>query len=500
MDLRERAARGVFWTAVQNWGASLVSLAITLVLARMLAPEAFGLLALASAFIAFMGIFLEQGLGQAIVQRVELTPAHLDTAFWMQLTGGVILTGVAVAAAGPFTWLYQTFVDPTQASLVGQLTPMIRWLSLGFLVGALGGTQGAILQRRFAFKALAIRRLAASVAGGAVGIAMAARGWGVWSLVGQSLTSSVVGVVVLWRASEWRPGRSVSRRCVADLWSFGVNVTGIEVLNFVNRRSDDLLIGCFLGPVALGYYTLAYGLLLQMTQILTRTVSSVALPTFSRLQGKPDQMRHAFLTATRLTSFVAFPAFLGMAAVASELVPVVFGSRWLPSVPVVQVLAFIGLLHSVEYFTPAILMAAGRPSWVLAVAVLNAVTNLTAFITAVRWGIVAVALAYVIRGWVFSPILPYLVGRLIGLPWRRYLGQYVAPLIGCSVMVAAVLASKAMLAERIGLRGVLAVDILLGVAVYGLTILWIAPGLYRESLELLRLAVVGGARKDERRS
>jgi PST family polysaccharide transporter len=418
----------------------------------------------------------------------------------MQLTGGIVLTGVAAASAGAFTWLYRTFVDPTEASLAGQLTPLIRWLSLGFLVGALGGTQGAILQRRFAFKALAVRRLAASVAGGAVGIAMAARGWGVWSLVGQSLISSVVGVIVLWRASEWRPGWNVSRRCIADLWSFGVNVTGIEVLNFVNRRSDDLLIGCFLGPVALGYYTLAYGLLLQMTQILTQTVSSVSLSTFSRLQGKPDQMRHAFLTATRLTSFVAFPAFLGLAAVAGELVPVVFGSRWLPSVPVVQVLAFIGVLHSVEYFTPGVIMAAGRPSWVLGVAVLNAVTNLAAFITAVRWGIVAVAVAYVIRGWVFSPIPPYLVGRLIGLPWRRYLGQLAAPLIGCSVMVAAVLGVKQVLPARIGLRGVLAVDILLGVAVYGLTILWIAPGLYREALELIRLAVAGGPSKDERRS
>ena len=168
MSLRQKTIKGVFWSAVQNWGSNLILTAVLLVLAHLLPAEAFGLVALASAVVLLMEILLKQGFGQALVQKAELKPEHLDTAFWTGMSIAVVLTLAGVAAAEVVATL---FGEP-------ELAPIVRWLSLSFLIGALGHTQQALLRRRLAFKSLAIRSLVAAVGGGIVGIGMALWGWG----------------------------------------------------------------------------------------------------------------------------------------------------------------------------------------------------------------------------------------------------------------------------------------------------------------------------------
>ncbi|MGB2984297.1 MAG: MOP flippase family protein [Phycisphaerae bacterium] len=486
MSLREKAVKGILWSAIQNWGSNLLSLAVFLVLARLLDAEAFGLAAMGFVFTGFMAVFLRQGFGQAIVQRADLEPEHLDTAFWINVATGVVLTAVGIAVADLVAALFR---EP-------ELAPVVRWLSLSFLIGAFSNTQQAVLRRRLAFKSLAIRSLAASLAGGCAGVAMAFTGCGVWSLVGQSLTQSLVGVVVLWYASEWRPGFRVSSRHARDLFSFGLNIIGIELLTFVNRRSDHLLIGYFLGSVALGYYTVAYGLVLRVLQMLTQTVSPASLPMFSRLQHSPDQMRHAFLTATRMMSLLAFPVFLGMSVLAPDLVVALFGAKWVTSIPVMRVLAFIGMLQSVLHFNGAVMLASGKPSWHFGLTLVNALVNVVAFIIVVRWGIVWVASAYVIRGYVLSPLTMWVTQRIIRVGFGTYLSQYGASLVASLGMVAAVGGARYSLTGVVSLQILLPLCILVGVVVYSLTVLLIAPRLAREAFDLSRLALTGEQRKD----
>lgn len=485
MSLREKAIKGVVWSGVQNWGSSLISSAVFVVLARLLQPEVFGLVALALAFAGFMEIFLRQGFAQALIQRDDLEPGHLDTAFWITVLMGAVLTVVGIAVAGLVGTLFN---EP-------DLTPVIRWYSLTLLIGALSNTQQAILQRRLAFRSLAIRSLVAAVAGGVVGITMALRGFGVWSLVGQALTIGLVGAVVLWTASDWRPGFNVSRRHFQELFSFGAYVMGLGGLTFLNRRADTLLIGYFLGPVKLGYYNIAQRLLQVMTQVLTQTVSSVALPIFSRLQHDAGQMRSAFYTVTRMTSVIAFPAFLGMLVLAPELVRGLFGTRWEESIPVMRVLALMGILHSVTFFSGTALMASGKPSWRLAIGMVNSLVNVTALMLVVRLGIVWVATAFVVRAYLLSPLSLLALRKLIHVEPITYLRQFTAPLIGSLGMVLIVLGAKRLLLDLTALHFALPLCILIGIVVYSLGILLIAPSLAREVLELLRVAVPPGRRK-----
>ena len=169
MNLREKAAKGVLWSAIQNWGMEGISFLTFIALSRLLVPEAFGLVALASVFTALAQVFLDQGFGAAIVQRADLEREHLDTAFWISVLTGILLTVGGIAASG---LLAAFFGEP-------RLAPVLRWLSLSFIFGALSSTQMAILRRKLAFKSLAARSLAATTVGGFVGVSMAFAGFGV---------------------------------------------------------------------------------------------------------------------------------------------------------------------------------------------------------------------------------------------------------------------------------------------------------------------------------
>lgn len=479
MNLRQKVLKGVVWTALQNFGSQIISFVVFSLLARLLGPEVFGLVALAGIFLAFVQIFTDQGLSAAIVQRQELDPEHLDTAFWINVGTGILLTVFGIAAAGVVA---NIFNEP-------QLAPIVRWLSLSFLFSAFNSVQSAILSRELAFKSLAIRTLVANFIGGVVGVVMAFQGFGVWSLVGQQLVNGLVAIFVLWRVSDWRPGLNISAKHYQELFAFGINDVGFNVFNFFSRRGDDLLIGYFLGHVALGYYTIAYRVLLLMTQLLISTTSKVALPTFSRLQQEPERLRRAFYTATQLSSLVAVPAFLGVVVLAPELVQVLFGSKWLPSIPVMQVLSFAGVLQSVSYFNGSVIVAMGKPSWRLGITVLNSVSNIVAYALVVHWGIVAVAAAFVIRGYLFSPLPIWMIHKLIHLELSVYLRQYVVPLVSSLVMVIAILGVKYVFGELVSVYMLLSICIAIASVVYGLMIWWTMPQVFQQLLDLFHLVV-----------
>lgn len=485
MNLRQKAVKGVLWSAIQSWGTQVIAFIVFFVLARLLEPEAFGLVALAGVFLAFVQLFIDQGLSIAIVQRQELEPEHLDSAFWTNLGISLLLTLFGLAAAGVVAELFK---EP-------QLTPILRWLSLSFLLSGFKGVQQAIFQRQLAFKALAIRSLVAVVAGGVVGVVMAFLDFGVWSLVGKQLVNELVGVLVLWGASDWRPGFNVSVRHFKELFSFGINLLGIRILEFFNVRSDDFLIGYFLGPVALGYYTVAYKLLLIMLQLLTNITSQVALPTFSRLQEEPERMRQGFYQVTQLTSLISFPIFLGMAALAPELVPVLFGKQWSPSIPVMQVLAFIGILISIYQFNSAVFIAMGKPSWKLGLNCISSVTNVIGFAIAVRWGIVAVASAYVIRGYLLSPLPLWAVRKLIPIELKIYFRQFIAPLTGSLGMVLTIWGTQYFLGDWLNQSHLLAICVTIGAVVYGIAIRLIDPKLFQQVIELIQSLIAMKTKK-----
>jgi PST family polysaccharide transporter len=269
-----------------------------------------------------------------------------------------------------------------------------------------------------------------------------------------------------------------------------MSIVGNKVLVFFNRRSDDLLIGYFLGPTMLGYYTIGYRLLLLMIRVVTGITNSVVFPTFSRIQHKPERMRRAFYNVTQYTSLLAFPAFIGMAVLAPELVEAFFGKQWAPSVPVMQILALIGILQSVLVFNGSVIKASGKPSWYFGVVLLTSVLSVIGFLIAVRWGIVAVAAAFVIVSYLVAPVSFIAIRKLIQIDFRTYLRQFVAPLLASSIMIAVLLGLQYLLSDQ-GLNLYLELFILImaGGLTYSVVIGLTARELPRQVLELVSLAL-----------
>ncbi|MFW2389153.1 MAG: lipopolysaccharide biosynthesis protein [Polyangiales bacterium] len=464
-ELDERGAvRGVFWTAIQSIGVRLFSLLVFIVLARLLTPSDFGLLAMAGVFVALGDALVAQGFGAAITQREELEPEHESTAFWTNMLLGLALGALLWAAA------------PAIADLYGQdaLTSVIRWLSpVLFLRGAVAVPVG-LLQRRFRFRALAIRAVLAALLGGVAGMLAAFWGWGVYALVVQQLVGASLDLIVVWSAAAWWPHFAFSVRHLKDLLGYSSYLLGSGLLGLLSRRSDDFLIGIVLGDIALGIYAVAYRGLQILEQVLAKTGTVVAFAAFSRLQGQPERMRDAFYSSTRAASVITMPVFIGVSMLAPFAVPLVFGEQYVQSGQVLQVLALIGVLHGVSYFDYAVYNGVGRPDLVLKLLAVNTVANVVLFFIVARWGIVAVASAYVARAYLLMPLNLMALRSVIGVSPRRYFANFIPALGACLVMAVAIWAVSLLALSDLGR---LLMSVAVGGLVYVLTLQRLAPAL-----------------------
>ena len=478
-NLKQKALRGVVWTAIEKWGSQACSLVVFLVLARLLTPDTFGLVALANVFLGFMQIFLEQGFAQALIQRENLTEKHLNAAFWSQIACGILLAIISFVSVG---FVADFFKQP-------KLIPILQCLSLVFIINSFSHVQKAILNRKFDFKIMAMRSLWAMVISGLVGTTMAFVGYGVWSLVAQQLTYELVGVLVLWQAVTWRPKLEFSQQHFQDLYSFGIHVLAFKFIKFFDRRADNLLIGYFLGEVALGYYAISYRVLQVMTQLVASTTNQVALPAFSRLQSEPERFRQAFYRANQFVGLIVFPTFLGAAALTPELVVSLFGEQWTPAIRAMQILTIEGIVQSLTLFHKSVFMSLGKPSWKVKLSLVSATANVLACATAVRWGITAVAIAYVVSSYLVFPISQWAVNRLLKISFWSYLKQFITPTLGSLVMVGGIFVTKYFLLDVVTPKILLTIGTIVGGTIYTLSIALLDFDLFKRVFKLIRTTI-----------
>lgn len=476
MNLRDKALKGVFWSAVEKWGYQFVAILVFFLLARLLSPEDFGLVALASVFISFTEIFLDQGFAQAIIQRKDLEAEHLDTAFWFSIGIGIILTAIVFLFTEPISQFFKT----------PQLVLIIRWLSVSFIFRALCSVQEALLRRSLDFKAISMRTLLSTVLGGIVGISMAFMNFGVWSLVAKELTFFITACILLWRLSPWRPRLKFSQKHFQDLFLFGINILGLRLLSFFNLRGINLLIGYFLGTTALGYFTLANRILSIVIEVISSTTSQVTMSAFARLQDNFDYLRKAFLKVTRLIGFVSFPIFFLLAVLAHEVVMLTFGSKWIGSVPIIQCLAFYGLIQSVSLFNGNLISAMGKPSWDLGIRLIDTILSILLVLVVFKAGIIAVSVVYSMQAYILFPFQLIAVKKLIRIKIQDYLCQYKGPLAGAVLATIVAMLVKMLWGTTFPSIYLLILSLLLSAVTYFSTVLLCDRNILIESRLLIQ--------------
>jgi O-antigen/teichoic acid export membrane protein len=349
------------WAFLMNWGDRAFSLLFTLILAAILGPRDFGIVALALIYIAVVQLFLEGGVQTAVIQREALEDEHLDSAFWLNFAWCLLLAGGSYLLAGWWARLND----------VPELEDVVKVLSILLVIYGLTVVQLALFERHMRFRALAFREITAVVVGGALGLVLALRGAGVWALVAQQLGFAGTQLVLLWAMSSWRPRLRFSAAHARDLIGFSSGVFLSNLGGFINRRADALLMGIFFGPVAVGLYRLADRFVDNLLDVTMRPVARVSLPFFSRLQNDRAALKDAVASCIRTTLLLTVPAMLVLVA-CSDFVMDVMGDDWAPAADVLKLLALVGIGKAVVFFTGPLLFAVARPHlravmlWVLA--------------------------------------------------------------------------------------------------------------------------------------
>jgi O-antigen/teichoic acid export membrane protein len=464
--VKELVIRGVSWKLVSQVFIQVARVAFALVLARLLTPEDFGLAAEALVIAGFVIAFSDLGLGAALVQRREIDERDRSTVFWSGVAVGALLTLAGVALAGPIASFYG---EPEVESLMAVV-------SLSFFVSALGATQRAVLTREMDFRRLEVCAMAGVVVGGVVSVAGASVGWGPWALVAQQLTTAVVTTAVLWLVVSWRPRWMFSLASIRGLGGYGSNVLGTRLVYRAQESALPLLIGRFLGAASLGIFTIAYTVILVPLTRLAIPIGEVLFPAFSRMQDERERASELWIRALGVLTAVCAPAMMGLAVVAPDFVEVVLGEQWSEAVPVIRILAWVGLIQALQAWNGGIFMGLGKANTLFRATLVFSVLYVAAFLVGVQWGIVGVSVTYAFVATVLEAAYLWITTRALGIRFWTPLRSLVGVAQATVVMGLVVAGIQAVLVDQ-GLAPALRLvaAIVIGILVYVPLLVWRAP-------------------------
>ncbi|MCC6795763.1 MAG: lipopolysaccharide biosynthesis protein [Candidatus Hydrogenedentes bacterium] len=337
-DLKGDSIRGGFYTFVSQGTKFLVNIASTMILARLLLPSDFGLIAMVTSFTGFFALLTDASLSIATIQRPDITHSQISALFWINVLLSIILT-IAMCALGPLiAWLYG------QTQLVGITVA----LSFTFIMTGLTIQHQALLQRNMRFKILAGIDIISLICGNAFAIVLAQYDCGYWSLLGGTFVTTIVNCSLAWAYSGWRPGPPNFQESIRPMLCFGGTLTGFNILTYLVRNSDNVIIGYTNGDLALGIYSKAYNLLMMPVRQFATPVGNVLLPTLSALQNDPVRFQNVYLKAIGMLALVGMSLVAYLFVVANEAVLIVLGPNWMSAADVFRWLApaaWIGVLN-----------------------------------------------------------------------------------------------------------------------------------------------------------
>lgn len=387
-EIRNRTISGGVASAASQATQLVLTLGYNVVLARLLSPHEFGLVALATTVAGFLQVFKEAGLPTATIQRDNVTQAQVTNLFWMNVA---VSSTAAMVMAASAPLVARFFREP-------ELVPVSLALSLAFVLEGLAAQHLALLNRQMRFPVIALINVGCGAAGFAVGVILAATGWSYWSLVGATLSTAAFRAIAIWLSSGWRPHLPTRHSGVRPLVRFGLDLTLVGVVHAVTRGCDSILIGRYLGTEAVGVYSRATVLLTRPIEGLTAPIFAVIVPALSRLQGEPQRYRRAFLRTFEALA-IGGCIFTGLfLPLAEPVVLVVLGEKWAGVAPIFAALSVSALHVPASTATSWLYTSQGRGRELLLTASLAGIVMVLALGVGTLFGPVGVAVAYSASG------------------------------------------------------------------------------------------------------
>ncbi len=396
-DLKKRSISNGIITICSQFIRLILQIGSLTVLARILTPEDYGLVAMIAVVTGFVAMFNDLGLSMATIQREEVTHAQLSNLFWINITIGTVTTCFVFCLSPLISWFYN---EP-------RLTMINLCLSLIFVITSFSSQHRALMQRQMRFLELSYIEILAMLLGVTVAIVGAIKGASYWAIVAMQLVIPLVTTLGVWCICDWRPALPRKKTDTRKMISFGLNVTGFDMINYFSRNLDNLLLGKFYGSSVLGIYNKAYQLMMLPIQNIRSPLNQVALPGLSSLQNDPTRYRKYYTQLISLLAFVSMPLTVFMCICSKEIILLLLGTQWIEAQEIFRVLAITAFIQPIATTRGLVLMSLGASQKYLKWGILNSTVVVIAFCVGLPWGAIGVATGYSVAN--YAILIPSLI-------------------------------------------------------------------------------------------
>lgn len=426
-NLKKRSVKGgvsTLFAQLFSFGTNMVS---TAVMARLVSPEGFGVVAMVTAITGFVVIFKDLGFSSAVIQNKFVTQKQISTLFWLNILFSLLIALIILALA------------PVMVSFYGEPRLFNITLAFAFSIFFSGFSlqHNALMKRQMRFSQLSNVRMLNAAASVLIGVALAWMGFDYWALVGATIAQTVLNVIQLWTVCNWRPNFVFDVARVRHLLRFGAGITGFDLVNYFSRNMDNVLIGRFIGATALGLYSKSYQLLMLPITQLRGPLTTVALPALSTLQQDTKKYAEFYRRYVFILAFFSMPLVAYLAVFSEEVILLVLGKDWIEVAYIFQLLAFASFIQPVAGSTGLVMITTGQTRRYFAWGVISAIVTVLGYLIGINWGIQGVAVSYIVVN--YTLLFPALNWSLKGSPvtiWM-FLNEILYPLL-FSIVSAAV--------------------------------------------------------------
>lgn len=459
MELAKKVMSGIIWAYMSHFGRRIVTLLITAILARLLAPEQFGLIAFAALLTSFIESVRGFGINDALIYTNNEVEKAASTAFVINIVIGVLQYAVAFAIAP----LALNFIDDPA------IVDIIRVISLTFIILGFGHTFDALLQKELLFKKRFVPEFIATTIKGVVSVILALMGFGVWSIVFGQIVGAFTQTFAKVYALGWIPKFYFYAEQARELWQYGSQIVMFELLNVGLEQADQLFIGTMIGQVQLGYYTIAARIPEMVIANFSIILTKALFPAFSKLQDDIETLKKGFLLTTRYTSFVTIPLGIGMMSVGPEFIRVAFGNQWDAAIPLFQVLSLLGMVMTLPWSAGDLLKSIGRPDISTKLLIVESLyTFPLIFAFAFYWRTAVMASTANLLAMCVTTILRLgVVSRFLKINPFIFIKTFITPFTAAGVMALGVYAWRMYaISFNLPILLILIISVLIGVLIY----------------------------------
>ncbi|MFZ0455699.1 MAG: MOP flippase family protein [Ignavibacteriaceae bacterium] len=463
MKLSQVVFKGIQWSSISQFGRQLVQYVTTIILANILSPNDFGLLAMALVVTGFIEIFKDLGTSSALIHLNEVNQELISSIFWVNILFGTTFTLLVFLSAHLISLFFNS----------NDIIPVLQVISILFFISSFSILPKAVLERNLQFNKLAKIEIISTVIGAAVGISMAFLDYGVWSLIFQILVNNFVLTVLILIVGKIKPNFRISFIALKSVSNYSLNLVGYNIFNYFVRNADYMLIGKYIGENQLGNYYLAYKIMLYPLQGITMVISRVLFPIYSRLKEDLKKFKEIYLKTTNTIALFTFPMMIGMIVLSNFFVSTFFSKSWDSDLltELIIILAPVGLIQSIAATVGTIYMSTGKTNWMFGWGILSGIVTIIGFFVGLHWGVIGVAFSYLLVTLILLYPVFYVPLKIIKLSYLTFFRNFEKILAASLIMFGILYMIKVLFLEGFNYLPGLVILLVLGVFFYSILLM-----------------------------